>query len=100
MSVLHTQTAVVARNCVLRFPMDSDPDTVHATLMAWNLRFKEYFPGTGYFTEEPEIEMYSEGDEIVACNAHYLYADTQLWKAIQRSRTLTVDEPVLAAAAA
>lgn len=98
MPVLHTQSRVVARNCALRFPTDSDGTLIASMIDAWNQRFTESFPGTGYFSKDPEIEVFSDGDAIVASNAYYLHADTKFWKAIEESRSFTVDEPVLAVA--
>lgn len=96
MTVLHTQYSIAQRNCALRFSTDADAEFVSRTIEAWNQRFTECFPGSGFFTNEPEIELSSDNEEIVACNAYYLHADKKFWKAIENSRSFTVDEPVLA----
>jgi hypothetical protein len=80
--------------------VDADPREVLLMIDAWNARFDEHFAGVGYYNPDPELEMYSEGDEIVCCNAHYLYADQAFWREVSNSRTLTVDEPVVLQATA
>lgn len=88
---------LVARNLAIRFPSDAPEVMVAAAVEAWNRRFEEKFDGAGYFSGVPEIEMFTGEDEKVVCSyAHYLFADDRLWSQVLRSRTLTVDEPVLA----
>jgi hypothetical protein len=84
------------RDMVLRFPTDAPEASIAEAVEAWNRRFLDYFEGAGHFSDTPEIEMFSEGDEVVSCLAYYLYADECLWNEIRHARTLTIDEPVLA----
>lgn len=94
---MHTQPII--RNFVLRFPMDTAPGLMHACVEGWNRRFANHFHGTGCFPDEPEIETYpltAPRGEDLRCFAFYLLADSQLWDQITRSRTLTLDEPMLA----
>lgn len=96
------RSEMVPRTLACRYPIDTPEDVIAAHLEAWNYRLREYFEGDGFFGCDPEIgvpetEMYSEEDgRVVSCYAYHLYADDQLWAQIARSRTLTVDEPVLA----
>ncbi len=85
-------TEPIVRNFALRAAMETDPRLMRAAVEAWNRRFANHFDGVGYFPAEPEIETYPGG----ACWSFYLRADARLWAHIARSRTLTVDEPVLA----
>lgn len=93
---MHTEPII--RNFAVRFPLDADPGLMRACAAAWNQRFANHFQGDGYFPAEPEIETYPGADPRggeLRCFAFYLRADSQLWTQIARSRTLTVDEPVL-----
>ncbi len=94
---MHTEPII--RNFVLRFAVDTDPGLMHAVVAAWGERFARHWEGVGYFPEEPEIETYPEvglQGGVGRCYAFYLRADSRLWGQIAKSRTLTVDEPVLA----
>ena len=92
-------TEAIIRNFVLRFPMDTDHGLMRACVEVWNRRFEEKFEGVGYFPDKPEIEGYEVADPgggVLRCYAFYFRADSHLWAQIASSRTLTVDEPVLA----
>lgn len=72
---------------------------MRACVEAWNQRFSDNFEGVGFFPGEPEIESYPVADlgsGVRRGCAFYLRADGRLWTQIASSRTLTVDEPVLA----
>lgn len=94
---MHTEP--IPRPFALRLPLDTEPGMMRAAVEAWNRRFANHFDGAGCFPDEPEIETYPltapRGGEL-RCFAFYLLADSQLWDQITRSRTLTLDEPMLA----
>lgn len=83
---------LIPRSFILRFPLDTDPGLMRGCVAAWNQRFANHFQGSGFFPGEPEIESYPGA----GCCAFYLHADGRLWSQLASSRTLTVDEPVLA----
>lgn len=94
---MHTEP--IPRPFALRFPLDTDPGMMRACVEAWNRRFANHFDGAGCFPDEPKIETYPGADHgggVLRCYAFYLHADSRLWAKIASSRTLTVDEPVLA----